>query len=288
MKSLTMVLLLIAALGPADLYRSLPAAIKGWRTAGDDALFDRKTLFQHIDGGAELYLTFDFREVLVRGFEHPDKPGMLLEVFDMGSSEEAFGVFSCERDGEAVDIGQDSEYAGGLLRFWKARYFVCVTSLGDEELTKHAVIALGTAVADLISDTGSRPRLIGRLPGDHLEAGTIRYFHAEQSLNNIYFLANENILQLDASTNCVFAHYAADDDSAFLLLVQYPDDRRAEAAYETFLSQYLPEGRETGWARMEDGTVTAVALRNELLAAVFESKTADTAQKLLSGVKRDD
>ncbi|MBI4721066.1 MAG: hypothetical protein HY770_07600 [Chitinivibrionia bacterium] len=288
MKVFLIAALLAAALAPADLYRSLPSVLKGWKAAGDDEVFDRKTLYRHINGGAELYLTFDFREVLVRRFEHPEKPGMLLEVFDMGNSADAFGVFSCERDGEELGIGQGSEYAGGLLRFWKDRYFVAVTSLGDEELTKHAVAALGTIVADLISSTGALPPLIDRLPREYLQEASIRYFHAAQSLNNIYYLASENILQLDNATECVCARYGSGEGAALLLVVRYPDDRRAAEAAETFLAQYVPEARETGYARMEDGTWTAVAARSRLVSIVFESSSAEEANRLVSGVNNDE
>jgi hypothetical protein len=288
MERIVLILLLLSVFTPADLYRSLPSEVKGWKADGEDLTFDRNTLYRHINGGAELYLTYDFREVIVRRFEHPDKPGMLLEVFDMGSPAEAFGIFSCERDGDSLAIGQGAEYAGGLFRMWKDRYFVSITSLGNEEYTRSAIAALGKTIADMIASIGPLPPLIDRLPALHLRHSTIRYFHASQPLNNIYYLASENILLLGENTDCLFARYFAKESLGRLLLIDYHDAPRALAAHESFIAQYLPEAAKTGYARMEDGTYTAVRVQNNFLAIVFESRDAESAVALLTGVNFDE
>lgn len=284
MERFFLILLLLSLSAPAEFYRSLPSNVKGWKAAGEDLTFDRNTLYRHINGGAELYLTYDFRELIVRRFEHPDKPGMLLEVFDMGSSAEAFGIFSCERDGDSLPIGQGAEYAGGLLRMWKDRYFVSITSLGREEYTKNAIAALGTAIADLIASSGPLPALIERLPARDLDNSTIRFFHAAQSLNNIYYLASENILLLGDSTDCVLARYGAAESLGYLLLIEYHEAERAREAHASFIANYLPEAAQSGYARMEDGTFTFASIQNQLLAIVFESPDVESANTLVSGV----
>jgi hypothetical protein len=69
------------------------------------------------------------RRVWACRYEKADSPTLTLDIFDMGTAEDAFGIFSFERDGEDVAIGQGSDYAGGMLRFWKDRYFVFITAL---------------------------------------------------------------------------------------------------------------------------------------------------------------
>ena len=288
MEPMLLILFLMAMFTPADLYRSLPAEVKGWKASGEDMVFDRETLYHHIDGGAELYLTYDFREVLVRRFEHPAKPGMLLEVYDMGSAPEAFGIFSCERDGDPLDIGQGAEYAGGLLRLWKDRFFVAITSLGPEARTRDAIRALGKTVADMIASSGSPPALLGALPADGLDPASVRYFHAAQSLNNIYFLANENILHLGRDTDCVFARYDTGEAGCYLLLVRYPAGEQALGAHRSVLNDYMPEGAETGFVQVEDSTWTGLKQSGRYLAMVFESPDVETATRILTGVNIDD
>ncbi len=61
----------------------------------------------------------------------------------MGSPAEAFGAFSCDRQDPGAGIGQESEYGGGLLRFWQGRYFVAITASADDQATSGAVLELG-------------------------------------------------------------------------------------------------------------------------------------------------
>jgi hypothetical protein len=59
-----------------------------------------------MNGSAELYLAYDFQNLRVRRYEKPNQPPITLEFYDMASSENAYGVFSFERQDEAAGIGQ--------------------------------------------------------------------------------------------------------------------------------------------------------------------------------------
>jgi len=51
-----------------DFYNSIPDKIDIWEKSDDDARYGRETLYNYMNGGVELYLAFDFREVFVRRF----------------------------------------------------------------------------------------------------------------------------------------------------------------------------------------------------------------------------
>ena len=69
-----------------------------------------------MNGGAEVYLSYDFKRVRVRRYAGPDDGEIVLDVYDMGSSAEAFGVFSTSIEDPEVGLGQGSEYGAGLRR----------------------------------------------------------------------------------------------------------------------------------------------------------------------------
>ena len=102
-----------------DIYQSLPDQVLDWEAEAEDAVYDRETLYDYMNGGAEVYLAFDFQQVFVRKFMRTGEDEIILDIYNMGSPAEAFGVFSCDREDEGAGIGQDSEYGFGLLRFWK-------------------------------------------------------------------------------------------------------------------------------------------------------------------------
>lgn len=270
-------------------YHSFPREIRQWSVREDDRFYDRQTLYNYIDGGAELYLTYHFQEAFIRRFTKAGDPEteIVLDVYDMGSSEEAFGIFSCEREDEEIGVGQDSEYGGGLLRFWKDRYFVSMVALGGEEEAKPVMMELARTVAEAIPSTGERPRLVSRLPGEGLVEDEIRFFHTMQCLNNRYFIASENILELDEETDCVFAAYERDRETGFVLLVQYVDERDAESAYGSFLQVYMPEADPSGSARMENGRWTLARTEGPYLFVVFDAPTREWGERILSEIANE-
>jgi hypothetical protein len=91
---------------------SLPTEAEGWKWDGNEERYDSQSVFQYMNGAAELYLAYDFQNLRVRRFEKPDRPSITLELYDMASSENAYGVFSFERQDRAVGIGQGSEFGG--------------------------------------------------------------------------------------------------------------------------------------------------------------------------------
>ena len=95
---------------------ALPAAVEGWAGDGHEAQYDGRPVFDYIDGAGELFLAHGFEQLAVRRFEKAAQPPLTLESYRMASPEAAFGVFSFNRQGEDIGIGQGSQQGGGLLR----------------------------------------------------------------------------------------------------------------------------------------------------------------------------
>ncbi|MBU2550474.1 MAG: hypothetical protein KKB20_18855 [Proteobacteria bacterium] len=267
--------------GPID---SAPRSLGDWRARNPDEVYDRDTLYDYIDGGAELYLSYDFREVHVRRYAGPDGSEIVMDVYDMGRPDDAFGVFSVERMDEEIGLGQGSEYGGGLLRFWKGRFFVSLLGPGDEKTSRPAMMELAGAVARALPASGSGPELLTRLPAEGLAAQEVRFFRSAGVLNRLYFLADRNILQLDRECEGVLARYGRAGAGAFLILIRYPSRERADRAHASFMSAYLPEARDAGEWHVEDGTWTLVRRRGRLLALVLDAGDPEYGRRLLRAV----
>lgn len=269
-----------------DLFVSLPSEIHGWKASGEDAVYNRETLFDYMNGGAELYLAYDFRKVCTRRFAGPGENEIIMDVYDMGSSEEAFGIFSMDLEDEGAGMGQGSEYGFGLLRFWKSHFFVSINALGDEKLSEPVILELGKAVAAQIKSEGPKPALLQALPEKTLRENRTSFFHSNISLNNRFFIASENILNLNNKTNCVFAEYEVDNaNTASFLFIQYESHIQAQEAYESFLESYMPETQDAGLAQMENGKWTLARVEKDMVAIVFETPDKEWAYQFLSEVK---
>ncbi len=269
-----------------DFHQSLPDQIQEWKVVGKDVFYGRGTLFDYMNGGAEVYLAFDFRRVLVRKFKQPDGKEMTLDIYEMGSAPEAFGIFSCDREDEEAGIGQGSEFGFGLLRFWKGPYFVTVMTDAEGEAVDLAVLELGREIDKILGPEGPEPEMLKILPQAGLRKNRVSYFHSNISLNNRFYIASENILNLDRNTECVFAEYgAAGEDPVSLLVLRYADEQKALAAYRSFIANYMPEAEETGYVQAENHKWTQAQVIRDTVAVVFDAPTEDLAQQMLSEIK---
>lgn len=261
----------------------VPSEMAGWKAQDEVETYDRESIFDYIDGAGEVYLMYDFQKVMVFRFTKAEQPNILLELFDMGSSEDAYGIFSHAREGEDQGIGQGSEYRGGLLCFWKSRFFVCILSERETPEAKKAVEALAGNVAEKIKLTGEKPDLLYYLPAEGLQISTVRYFHKHTALNYHYYTASENILKLRPQTEAVLGTYRP--SGAYLLCIRYPDCEEAKEALKSFLTAYIPEAGESGIAEIEDGKWVAAEQDKAFVTVVFDAPTKAYVQDLLRAVE---
>lgn len=267
-----------------------PPEVCGWKPAGPDEVYDAETLYDYIDGGAEVYRSFNVQHVFARRYAKNGAQDIIADVFDMGSSEDAFGAYHHDmREGQNAGIGQESEYLEGALAFWKGPYFVSIIAFDETEDSKQALLDLGRAIADAIRDEGSPPDMLKLLPQDRLIASQVRYLHTHASLNNYYYLADDNLLNLDKNTEGVLARYKpidseADDAPYVLLLVRYPSKAAARAALERFRRGYMIDADGEGLVRTENGKWAAAQIEDDFFIGVFDAPSITEAQRLMSDV----
>lgn len=264
-----------------ELTASLPRQVMGWVVDGEDRFFDDKTIFEYIDGSGEVYRAYNLRQCLARTYSKAGSPGVLLDVFDMATSADAFGVFTHDTDGEAIAIGQDARWRTGWLSFWKDRFFVSITVQEENAQAFEAAKELGRQVALRIPRVGSRPKLLSHLPPQGLQTDRIRFLHHPIVLNYHFYLSDENILDLSPQTDAVLATYQNANTSARLLLVQYPDANTARKAAENIRRHYLPDADAEGISRLENGKWASSRLKNLMLIVVLEASSRKSAADLV-------
>jgi hypothetical protein len=271
-----------------DMKGLFAAKIGSYQSDGKDEFYDRKTTFRYMDGAAELYRSYGFKLLMVRRYVKEDHPPIIVETFDMGSSEDAFGVFSYETGDEEVDIGQGSDFGGGLLRFWKGKLFINIYAEQESPSAKKDVLDLGRALADSIKQEGKKPKLINLLPKENLIERSIRYFHLHQSLNYHYFVSHQNILRLGERTHALLSTYASQTEGkTFLLLIQYASQTSAKEGLQSFVKAYMPESSSSKVIRTENGRWTTAQFYKNYGMVVFDSPSKEKAEALMQTTQKN-
>lgn len=136
-------------------------------------LYKPDTLYQYIDGGADVYLLYEFRSLLHQNFKSGDAE-LTADIYDMGNPEDAFGIYAAERSPgyKFMAIGVEGYRSEGILNFLQDHYYVKLSGSGPNAgalLDQFARILSGR-----IGGSRTLPALLERLPQEH------RVKHSEQ------------------------------------------------------------------------------------------------------------
>jgi hypothetical protein len=138
--------------------------------------YNKKTLFEHVNGQAELFLKYGFQKSVFAIYESKTNRENQIEVdiYDMGSVVQAFGIFSRFRNEDRPGgFGSDSFLDDHSALFYKGRYFVMFYAV---ESNPDLLRQFATLISFKISAPSSPPKEISYFPKKGLKPGSIQYF----------------------------------------------------------------------------------------------------------------
>jgi len=204
-------LLLVSGLAGAGLPRA-----KGWREEGKARTYSPKTIYQAINGAAELFISYGFRGLLEQGYrtskKKKKKKAVTVQVYDQGSALGAFGVFSRER-GKAfqpLKVGAAGAFkALGHCAAYQSRHYVKIQTVTGKLKLKDCQLLL--------------KKVMGWLPGRGVAPAELALLPTADRVTSSEGYAPESYLGLRKLQNCVFAEYrGAKDKKTYTLFIVLP------------------------------------------------------------------
>ena len=248
---------LITTEKPMDL---LPANEEAshWVRVGKPSVDVGKDLYKNVIGGnPELYHSYGFIEGASVEYQTPrlgSQPLILLEVFDMGTPENAFGVYSRNRypQDEFEWVGSRAIISGRELNFWKGRYFIKIEGYEFASQIKQGMVELAKATADHIKDPLITPHLLTLLPSTNRVPHSEKYFPSGATLKKIHRFLPEHLLEFSPNvTGCsaIYLHKKSSTDwidtmTAFVL--RYETESEAKTAYDIYHDHLEVNARTVG------------------------------------------
>jgi hypothetical protein len=254
----------------------LPA---GWKMIEGPKTFDRKTLFEHINGQAELFLKYGYQKSVFAIYQNGENREKQIEidVYDMGNVLQAFGIFSRFRtEDRPGGFGLDSYLDERSALFYQGKYFALVQATEpDPDLLKEWAAALSKRIDPPLSP----PKEIGYFPKTHLKPGSIQYF-------------SESLLGLRFLPRGFQGTYLSGSGEFLLFLAVFGNPReagKALAAYEDYLTSRgkilrdsLPAWGNSGF-RGEDpykGKIIGLQKGSHLLGAAGFQREKDAEDRM--------
>jgi hypothetical protein len=269
-----------------DMARLLPAEVDGWKASGADRVFTPQTVAAWKDGLGETCLRYAFSGLLVRTYAGPDGASATVEIYDMTEARDAYGLFTNDLEGEAAGVGRESLYQAGRLRFWKGPFFVRLSGPAGNAGIKGTLHNLGRRIASAIPVDPLKPKLVGCLPEDKLNRRSVRYFHKQESLDTAYFLADETVLGLDATTEAVVGQYDVPGGEATVLVCRYPSQDAARRAFRRFSRDYFSLKADPAspmvLEKLAEAGYAASRLEGRSLVLVLESPSEEACRSLVA------
>jgi len=151
--------------------------VDGWSREDHPSTYTPETLYEYINGAADLYLTYDFQELLSLNYEKGEEQGLTVDIYRHSSLRNGFGIYSQERPTESrfLPIGTQGYYEQGILNFVLGSYYVKLAGfyLGeeDEALLTH----IAREVAARLKEKPSLPTVIGCFPDSGKVDNSERY-----------------------------------------------------------------------------------------------------------------
>ncbi|MFL7811991.1 MAG: DUF6599 family protein [Anaerolineae bacterium] len=222
-----------AAVGEAELAppeRALPAtdAVPGWAQAEAPRTYDRDTLYDFMDGAADLYFTYAFERLAVADYQGPDGGAVRVEIYRTSTPDDAYGLFTYNAYGEPFDLGVEGRQSESGLAFWQGHSCVLITA--RNAVNGATLRAFGQAVSAALPAGGTVPQIVASLPPEGLVPGSARFFREQMALDNFLWLGPENVLGLGPDVEGVVATYELDAGRATLLVVAFPNAACAQDA----------------------------------------------------------
>jgi len=173
---LPLLLILSAAFSPvaqddSSLTALLPdPGVFGAEISVNAEIFGAENLYEYINGAAEAFIGYDFQR-LVHQIYLIGETEVTVDIYDMGSGENAFGIYSSERgsDQDYVDVGTEGYQTPDLLNFFKGRYYVKLSAYGrDPKLCSRLLYDFGKTIDQKISAGQGYPEIFALFPSEHL------------------------------------------------------------------------------------------------------------------------
>ncbi len=171
-------------------------------------VFVGDSLYEYINGGAELYHAYGFSEVSTAYYQQAGAE-IVVDIYQFGTDLGAFGLFSMLRPDNATNPGYgiDGFASGTNIVFVKGVYVAMLTGFELSEATTAAISQAAPIFEQLLPGTTNRPAMFETFPKGNVVASSDKVyadsFMGQTSLRDVYVQR----YALDDDTLMLFATY---------------------------------------------------------------------------------
>jgi hypothetical protein len=124
--------------------------VQGWTVIPESTVYTPETLWEFINGAADLFVSYGFRDLHVAYYRAAPEMEIRAEVYRHSTVENAYGMYSQERSPEnaAAPRGTEGYSDEGILNFTAGRWYVKLSAAGPvpEPGLQHVAAAIDSVL----------------------------------------------------------------------------------------------------------------------------------------------
>jgi len=202
--------------GETELLNLIPE-IEGWEPVESPQIFYPENLYEYINGGAEIYLSYDFRKLITVEFKNEKGASVVIEIYDMGNQRNCFGIYSLERspDSNYILIGNHGYIDGESLNFIVSTYYIKINCFDCGENVQNYLLNFAREINNKVKDKESLPFVLGYFPQKGLIKNSEKFYL-------------KNFLGLNFLKNGYQAEYNLDNQNFYLFIIECKNEQDAQ------------------------------------------------------------
>ena len=228
--------------------------IKDWVRANKPTTYNTENLYNDRYVLSEMYPNiyhhYGFQAQAEVEYQSPkfgSEPYILLEIFDMGKPENAFGIFSVSSYPQPKYewVGCKAIVSGRNLWFWKGKYFIQIEGYAIATGIRKAMIELAKVIAKSIKDSQLKIQFLELLPTQYIR-GSEKLFTTDWALHQINKTLPQPFPQLVEGAIGVLAQYNIADSKNtpapyHVFVIHFPNVDVAQSAYTQYRKDLISD-----------------------------------------------
>ena len=251
--------------------------LPGWTLQGEILSFNSENLWEHINGAADQFLDLGFQNLVVQDFRK-ESLAISIEIYDMASDLNAFGIFVLERpvSFQSLPIGSQAVLSlPGQALLLKNSFYVKIYAF-EGELTEKSAKILLSIIAD-------------KLPGHNRLPEEFRSLPDSGKIGNSEGYVRETFLGLKELQNCIYAVYKDNSGEEYRRFRVITDSyANVEVLFDTLPENWIKKNVQGLTVRMVHipyQGMAAVVLTRQGLFGVSDCPDEDSIIKRLDFLK---
>ncbi len=194
--------------------------LTGWSSSDEPQFAQGDDLYLIINGAAEIYHEYGFKQAAFHSYENPDGKSINLEIYEMEDAISAYGMYTFRKGktGLPRQIGHEAFLETYFMNVWKGPFLITLIGFDSDPETLSGLESLARSIDPKIQVEMVRPRLLDFNPID--EAEKVCYIQGHLGLYNHFNFSAEDIFRTREGIIIYSKGYS-------MLLLRYVDERQS-------------------------------------------------------------